>query len=160
MVDPSWGPAANRSSGLLFDHPNTLEATCLIQLSRVSLSFQLSERASNIPHSPMLRDLAVTNAENIARCEAQGFSRRGHAEVLTSMSSTVDEACCRHLAAGERDLGCDRKVGHPFEPRGEKSDSSLFGTYAGSLFWCRSAHLVIYVILGEQRSKGVKVMRT
>jgi hypothetical protein len=52
----------------------------------VGLSFQLGERAGNIAHSPMLRDLAVTNAENIAGREAQGFSGRGHAKVLTSMS--------------------------------------------------------------------------
>jgi len=76
------------------------------------------------------------------------------------MSTRVHEACCRHIAASERDLCCDRKVGQPFEPRGEEADCGLFSTDTGRRFWCRSAHLVIYVILCRKRSEPINVVGT
>jgi hypothetical protein len=52
----SFALSCQHHGGVLCVSPN---------LAVVGLSFQLGERAGNIAHSPMLRDLAVTNAENI-----------------------------------------------------------------------------------------------
>ena len=97
-------------------------------------SFELSERTGNITHSPMLRDFATTNSENIARRKAQGLSRRRHAEVNTFMGSRINKAGCSHIAAGERGFYRDRKVGHSFQPHSKVCDSTLFCSYAGCWF--------------------------
>src|SRR3974390_3293384 len=78
------------------------------------LAFQLGENASNIAHSPMLCDLAITSSENIAGRKTQAFSRRRHPEVNALIGSFVDKACCSHVAAGERGFWRRRKGGDSF----------------------------------------------
>src|SRR3974377_1225197 len=96
------------------------------------LSFQLSEKTSNVAHSPMLYDFTITSSENIAGRKTQAFSRRRHAEVNVLMGSRIDKACCSHLAASERGFYRDRKAGHSFQARGEESDSGFFFCF----LWC------------------------
>src|ERR1700683_4382956 len=107
----------------------------------------------------MFHDPAIANAENIARREAQRLSRRADAEIFALMRSGIDEARGRHVAARQRGLDGDRKIRQPLEPRCEESDRSLFWTDAGRRLWRRRAHLMIDVIIGNQRSKPTDIVR-
>jgi hypothetical protein len=75
----------------------------------------------------MFHGSAIANAENIARHEAQRFSRRGDAEIFALMRSGIEEGRGRQVAAPQRGLDGDRKIGNPLSRAAKNPTEACFG---------------------------------
>jgi hypothetical protein len=163
---PPPSPAPDMHSGsIVILAPNMhgcrhleLQPSRHLMLAAQRLAAQLRQNASDIAHAPMLDKQTILHPENVAGGEMQRLAGRRDAEIGAVVRAGIDETRSDMIFVGHDDFDGDFQIRQPGEPRLEESDGALLRTDVGGRRRRGGADLVIDVIVGEQRRKGIHIM--